>query len=83
MLTACAASADRPAPPVADPVIEHRVELRTACPPEVLLPVPPRPVPAAAARIDGNEDGMAWLAAIIATLGLLEDRLADAAKDCP
>lgn len=83
MLSACAHSTDAPPATAPDPVIETRVELRTVCPPELLLAVPPRePMPDAAA-IDAAEATLAWLSRRFAREALLEARLTDAQKDCP
>lgn len=84
MLTACAASRGEPAnllPP--DPVIETRTVVERVCPAELRQARPARPVLAADARLDGNRSGLDWLSATLALLGLLEDRLDDAAKECP
>lgn len=82
MLSACAASVSKRAATTPDPVIVTRTETRTICPPELRLPLGARPVPDADARIDGNPAGMVWLQAILSRLGLVEDRLTDAAKEC-
>ena len=84
MLTACAASPSEPAnllPP--DPVIETRTVIERVCPAELRLALPARPVLPASARLDGNEAGLGWLAEMLARTGLIEDRIADAAKECP
>lgn len=84
MLAACSASPSKPGPASApDPVIEQRVEIQRVCPAELRLAVVPRPTLAAEAQLAGNEAGMAWLRAMLARLGLIEARLADAAKECP
>jgi hypothetical protein len=84
MLSACAASqvTDRPVR-TADPVIQTRTVTERVCPAELRAPRPARPVPAADAELQGNASGMAWLNALLAYMGLVEDRLSDAAKDCP
>ncbi len=63
-------------------MIVTRTVTRSICPPELRLPLGARPVPGAGAQIDGNPAGMAWLQAILSRLGLVEDRMADAAKEC-
>lgn len=83
MLSACASSRNDVRPPAADPVVTTRVERVPVCPAELTMPLAARPQPVAEAVISGNEPGMAWLTAIISRLGLVEDRLADAAKECP
>lgn len=84
MLTACGSSGTKQVRSTpADPVVVTRTEVRTICPAELQLGLEPRPKPAADAQLDGNAAGMAWLTAILARLGLVEDRLADAAKECP
>lgn len=84
MLSACAASSNKPrSAPTPDPVIQTRtVEVRV-CPPELTAPRPDRPQPGADAELSGNEPGMTWLTELLAYVGLVEDRLADAAEDCP
>lgn len=84
MLAACSSSGgNKGINSAPDPVIETRTVIRTVCPAEITAPVAPRPEPGADARLTGNDAGMAWLAAILARLGLLEDRLADAGSTCP
>mgnify|MGYP007030467734 CR=1 FL=1 len=84
MLSACSSSgADSTVKSAPDPVIETRTVTREVCPAELALPLGERPQPGADAVVTGNEAGMAWLAAIMARVGLLEDRLTDAAKACP
>jgi hypothetical protein len=83
MLTACASSVNERPQPVADPVIETRTEVVRVCPPELTAARPARPVPAADAVIEGNPTGLAWLNAVLAWAGLIEDRLSDAAAQCP
>ena len=84
MLPACSSSgADRTVGSAPDPVIETRTVTREVCPAELALPLGERAQPGADAKLTGNEAGMAWLAAILARLGLLEDRLRDAAGACP
>ena len=81
-LNACAAStAERPQERP-DPVIETRTEVVRICPPELLAALPPRPEPADGAELTGNQLGMDWLTATMARLGLVEDRLRDAAAQC-
>ena len=84
-LSACSVSrsdAPRSAPP-ADPVIQTRtIEVRV-CPPELRAARAPRPAPGAGAELSGNATGMAWLNDLLTYLGLVEDRLADAAEGCP
>lgn len=87
MLTACAGSPNKPAASASsdlgpDPVIASRTVTRLVCPAELALPLDPRPLPAVDARLEGNEPGMAWLRAVLSRLGLIEDRLADAAAEC-
>lgn len=65
-----------------DPVVLERTQIRTVCPAELAQPLGERPVPAADAVLTGNAAGMAWLRAMLARLGLLEDRLRDAAEEC-
>lgn len=84
MLPACSSSgAERIVKSAPDPVIETRTVTREVCPVELALPLGERPQPGPGAKLTGNEAGMAWLAAIMARLGLLEDRLRDAAGACP
>ncbi len=84
MLPACSSSgADRTVGSAPDPVTLTRTVTREVCPAELAMPLGERPQPAAGAQISGNEAGMAWLGAIMARLGLLEDRLRDAAGACP
>ena len=84
MLPACSSSgAERTVKSAPDPVIETRTVTREVCPAELALPLSERPRPGADAKLTGNEAGMAWLGAIMAHLGLLEDRLRDAAGACP
>ena len=83
MLSACAASqAERPkAEP--DPVIVTRTEVVRVCPAELQAKRPPRPAVPDGAELTGNPAGMDWLNALLAYAGLIEDRLDDAAKECP
>ena len=83
MLTACAASVSDAAQSAPDPVIETRTVTVRVCPAELRAALPPRAEAAADAVLSGNEAGMAWLNALLARLGLVEARLADAAKECP
>lgn len=84
MLSACGGLRDKvPPQPVPDPVIVTRTEVRTICPAEVTAPIAARPAVPDGAELNGNEAGMGWLEAMFARLGLLEDRLADARKECP
>lgn len=84
MLTACAASRSEPANLLpADPVVETRTVVEKVCPPELSQARPTRPALPVDARLDGNQSGLDWLSATLALLGLLEDRLDDAAKECP
>lgn len=85
MLSACAASnSEKPrSVPTPDPVIQVRTETVRVCPPELTAPRPARPQPASDAVLTGNDSGMAWLTALLAYTGLIEDRLTDAAEDCP
>ena len=83
MLSACAPSASSVRPATApDPVIHTRTVTLVRCPAELLLPIPPKPVPAADASLTGSASGMAWLRAVIARSGLFEDRISDAKNDC-
>ena len=83
MLTACASSANDAAPRSApDPVVEVRTVTVVSCPAEVTAALPARPIPDPDARLDGNEQGMAWLRAILSRLSLIEDRLSDASTQC-
>lgn len=83
-LAACSAShSNGPAALPPDPVLVERVRVEMVCPAELKLDVPPRPAPAADARIEGNAGGMAWLRAVLVRAGLLEARLVDAARECP
>ncbi len=83
MLPACAHSPSELVRSVPDPVVVTRTVTEQVCPPELRLAMPPRPDLPADAALTGSGSGMAWLTAILARLGLLEDRIADAAKDCP
>ena len=64
-------------------VIETRTEVVRVCPPEVTAARPGRPEPGRDAVITGSPAGLAWLNDVLAWAGLLEDRLADAAGQCP
>ncbi len=68
---------------MADPVIVATVRTETVCPPEVTSPLAARPALAEGAMLTGNAEGMAWLNATLAFLGLVEDRLGDAKRQCP
>lgn len=82
MLTACAASPDRPdAAP--DPVVIERTRTEQVCPAELALPQGQRPPVPDGAELSGNAAGMAWLQALLQHLGLIEGRLTDAAAQCP
>lgn len=84
MLSACASSDGKSGVASApDPVIETRTVTVVRCPSELLLDLAARPEPGPTAKLDGNEAGFAWLAALVARLGVLEDRLGDARKACP
>ena len=83
MLTACASSQTEPATIAPDPVIEQRLEVRTVCPPEVTAALPGRPAAPEDAQLNGNESGLDWLSAILAYLGIIEARIADAKEACP
>lgn len=83
MLTACAGSADNRAASAPDPVIETRTEVVRVCPPEVTAARPGRPKPGKDAVLTGSPTGLAWLNDVLAWAGLLEDRLVDAAGQCP
>lgn len=54
-----------------------------ACPAELLAAQPGRPAPGPDAVLNGNPAGLAFLNQTIAWAGLLADRLADAAAQCP
>lgn len=83
MLTACASSgSDAHVSSAPDPVMLVRTETRTVCPAELTLELGERPAPAGDAVLTGNAAGMAWLSAVLSRLGLLEDRLRDAAGEC-
>lgn len=83
MLTACAGSAANRPQPASDPVIETRTEVVRVCPPELTAARPARPEPASDAALEGTPNGLAWLNAVLAWAGMLEDRLTDAAAQCP
>lgn len=83
MLAACSASPSEGRPQIApDPVIAQRVEIQRVCPAELRLALPPKPALPADAALSGNQAGMAWLRAMLIRLGLIEVRLADAAREC-
>lgn len=83
-LSACAGSGRTPPPTVEpDPVVEIRYETRTVCPPELRADVPARPVVDAAAVVQANPEGAAWLAAELAWGGTLMALLQDARGACP
>jgi len=63
-------------------VIETRIVERTVCPVDITAPLASRPQPADDAVVTGNTAGMAWVSAILAFLGLVEDRLRDGAEAC-
>lgn len=83
MLTACAASQTERVQSAPDPVVRTVVEHRTVCPAELTAPSPAQPQPGAEAKLTGNSAGMAWLSATLAWANLINERLADAAKECP
>lgn len=83
MLTACVGSGNSRPTSAPDPVIVSRTETVKICPAELRLAIDPRPQPTSDAIITGNDAGMAWLRQILERLGLVEARLADAAKECP
>lgn len=83
MLTACAGSADKRPQVAADPVIETRTEVVRVCPPELTAARAARPEPAPDAVIEGNAAGLAFLNDVLVWAGLIEDRLSDAAAQCP
>lgn len=82
MLPACAASTVEPdgSP---DPVVIERTVIERVCPPELTAPLGARPAVPDGAELAGNDPALAWLNAIMARLGLIEDRLTDAAAQCP
>lgn len=82
-LNACAASTSERPLARPDPVIETRTEVVMTCPAELLAALPPRPQPSSLAELTGNQPGMDWLTALLSHLGLVEDRLRDAAAQCP
>lgn len=63
-------------------IVTRTIEVRT-CPAEITTPHQARPAVPQGAVIEGNEAGLNWLSSTLAYLGLIEDRLADAAKECP
>lgn len=78
MLTACATSrAARPAP-----IVEQTTVTRTLCPIELRLSPPAKPAPAAAAVVQGNQAGLAFVAALAGWGDDMAARLADAAQAC-
>lgn len=84
MLAACGSSeTEVHSAPAPDPLVVTRTEIRTVCPAELKLPLGARPQVPTDAKVTGNDAGMAWLNAILGRVTLLEDRLADAAKECP
>lgn len=83
MLTACAGSPNSRAQAAPDPVIEIRTQAVPVCPPELLAARPARPAVPAGAVLTGNPAGLDWLAQLVAHTGLVEDRLSDAAAQCP
>lgn len=82
MLSACGGSGNERPKSVSDPVIQTRTETVRVCPAELTAARPARPQPEAGAEIKGNDAGMRWLSALLRYLGLVEDRLADAAGQC-
>lgn len=82
MLSACAASTTERVRAAPDPVIQTRTEVVRVCPAELTAALPPRPLPADDAVLTGNAGGMDYLAALLAHLGLVEDRLKDAGSAC-
>lgn len=83
MLTACAASPTERPQTAPDPVVRTVVRTERVCPAELEAPAPARPAPAADAKLTGNSAGLVWLSAVLAWANLINDRLADAAKECP
>lgn len=83
MLTACAALPSERPKPAADPVVRTVVRTERVCPAELTAPSPAQPQPGADAKLTGNSAGMAWLSAMLAWANLINDRLADARKECP
>ena len=55
----------------------------TICPLELLLPVPPKPVPEDGAVLTGNEAGLRFVGALGGHSDDLADRIADALAECP
>lgn len=84
MLSACGASAHKPRPKAEpDPVIVTRTEVVRVCPAELTAARPSRPTVPEGAALTGSDAGMAWLSALLGYTGLLEERLGDAAAQCP
>ena len=83
MLSACAASPTERPQVAPDPVIVTRTEVVRVCPAELISPRPPRPVVPDGAELTGSEAGLTWLTALLGYAGLLEERLTDAAAQCP
>lgn len=83
MLSACGSSGNSRPQSAPDPVVVTRVEIQRVCPGELTAPLPGRPQPPVDAVVEGNPAGMSWVGALLAYLGLVEDRLADAAGQCP
>lgn len=64
-------------------MIERRVEVKTICPAELLLAIPPEPAMPADAAIDADDATLGWIAAMSARAALLVARLTDARTACP
>ncbi len=64
-------------------MIERRVEVKTVCPAELLLPIPAEPEMPADAAVDTDDATLGWIADISARAALLVARLTDARTACP
>ncbi len=82
-LTACASSPAADPPSVPQPVLATRVETRTACPPELLAPVPEAISLPAGATLQGSPEGLNYVARRFAREDLLDAVIADARLSCP
>lgn len=83
MLTACASSQTERPQSAPDPVVRTVVRTERVCPAELTAPSPAQPQPGAEAKLTGNTAGLTWLSATLAWANLINERLADAAKECP
>lgn len=82
-IAACATSpATEILPRAADPVVSTRTVVRTQCPAELASAVPVKPAVPAGAAVEGNPDGLGWIAALGAWGDAIAALFADAARQC-